>query len=66
MAYYELEPWGNTWRQTARQCALHQNIHAGKGKRMSEDDFMPFQKTQEQKTADIEKFLRTMANKIGQ
>jgi len=66
MVYYELEPFGNSWRQTARQLALHQNIHAGKGNRAKEEDFMPGQRKQQQTTADLAKFLRSMANKAKQ
>lgn len=63
MAYYELEPFGNSWRQTARLCALQQNMNCGKGRAMKEDEFMPVQKEKQQTTTDLAKFLRAMANK---
>lgn len=41
-AYYEIEPFGNTWRQAARLCMVMQNMTRGKsGKALKEDDFMP-------------------------
>lgn len=64
MAYYELEPFGNSWRQTSRLCAVQQNIDCGKGRAMKEDEFMPTGKKPDQKTpADLAKFLQMMANK---
>lgn len=40
-AFYLEEPFGNSWRQTGRLCMLLQNVNAGKGRRMKEEEFMP-------------------------
>ncbi len=42
-AYYELEPFGEDWKQTAYLCSLIGNSAGGKrnGKAFTPDDFLP-------------------------
>lgn len=41
-AFYELSPFGDDWRQTARICMVIQNMMRQKGKACKEEDFLPF------------------------
>jgi len=42
-AYYRVEPFGESWKQTAYQCAMAGNIAGGKrgGGKFTPDDFLP-------------------------
>lgn len=41
MAFSQLEPFGDEWRQSAMQVAALFNCHASKGKSFREEQFMP-------------------------
>ncbi len=64
MAFWELEPFGDQWRQVARVCTVLQHLNAGKGRKMDEDEFIPGQKKKTTRSVeDLGKFLKAMARK---
>ena len=43
LALYQIEPWGDDWRQAGAQCAATVNVHRKRGGRRSDpDDFIPY------------------------
>lgn len=63
IAFYQLEPFGDEWRQTGRICANIVNPYLQKGaKAATDEDFMPLAKRSRQSKADIKHRLLSLAH----
>lgn len=61
MAFWKEEPFGDEWRKIARICTVLQHIHAGKGRRLDEDEFIPGKGKSQQSPEQLGEFLKSLA-----